>query len=213
MAHKDRRGKQPDGTPNYAAYLAVHPERGNFKHGGASVNFRKRFSDRRTNEGKRLAMIIKAIVDDLGGPKELSAPQRVLVDVSIRPKLITMLSIGQYIDKQTSIISEDGTLLKCLSQNYLAFSNSLRLDLVTLVRSSQGPFRPSHDGGGVSAVPCLHGARKVSRWRVQGAVGHCGQKGREELHRCCGRCVPDALSQVRAAPGPWRSRDHPGHRF
>ena len=120
------------GKRNLAAFNAEHPEHGNYKHGAMSINRRRRFSDRRTTDGKRLALILDAIVQDLGGPKDLSAAQRVLLDTSIRPKLITLHCIGQYLDRQENIIDGDGSLIKCLGQNYLAFSNSLRLDLTAL---------------------------------------------------------------------------------
>ena len=46
--------------------------------------------------------------------------------------MIVLLCIGKYIDSQESPINKKGELLSCLSSNYLAFSNSLRLDLIAL---------------------------------------------------------------------------------
>lgn len=119
---------------NLLDWKATHPEGGNFRHGAFSVHKRERFSDARTSEGRQLKAILKELVEDIGGQSRISAGQRMLVDTNIRPKLITLLCIADWVDrqKQESIISEAGELAKCLSTSYLAFTNSLRLDLIAL---------------------------------------------------------------------------------
>ena len=121
-----------------------HPEGGNLRHGMYSVHMRERFSDARTSEGRQLKAILKELVEDIGGQGGISAGQRMIIDTSIRPKLITLLCIADWVDrqKQESIIDEKGELAKCLSTNYLAFTNSLRLDLVALY-SAMNSTKPS----------------------------------------------------------------------
>lgn len=122
------------GEKNLSTWLQQNPSHGNLRHGMYSVHKRERFSDARTSEGRQLKAIIKELVEDIGGQGGISAGQRMVIDTSIRPKLITLLCIASWVDrqKQESIIDEKGELAKCLSTSYLAFTNSLRLDLVAL---------------------------------------------------------------------------------
>ena len=106
---------------------------GPIKHGAHSPTVRKRFDDLRTNQGQALHGIMTSLVDHFGGETALTAPMRILIDINIRPKLITILLINDHINKkQDKILNDEGELIKCLSANYLAFSNALRLDLVAL---------------------------------------------------------------------------------
>jgi hypothetical protein len=95
---------------------------------------RERFSDARTSEGRQLKGILRELIEDIGGQNGISAGQRMLIDTNIRPKLITLLCIADWVDRQKkeNVISESGELAKCLSKNYLAFTNSLRLDVIAL---------------------------------------------------------------------------------
>jgi len=137
MAKKGRKHTLEEnvaGRQNLLDWKKDHPEGGNFRHGAFSSHMRERFSDARTSEGRQLKAILKELVEDIGGQSRISAGQRMLVDTNIRPKLITLLCIADWVDrqKQESIISEAGELAKCLSTSYLAFTNSLRLDLIAL---------------------------------------------------------------------------------
>lgn len=81
-------------------------------HGATSVHVRARYSDFRTREGKHLRGILRDLEDDLG---ELSAGQRLLLD-SVRSRLIVLLQISKFADKQASIISADGELIPILGK-------------------------------------------------------------------------------------------------
>jgi hypothetical protein len=109
------------------------PGQGKITHGAQSETYRKRFDDQRTAQGKALAEALSALMDHFGGPANITAPMQLLIDSGIRPKLITLMCINDFITKQKSIISSDGELIPCLGRNYISFSNALRLDLQTLL--------------------------------------------------------------------------------
>jgi len=108
--------------------------RGRFlpRHGAFTPQIRRRYADKRYREGKKLDAIMDALVEDLGGQGNLTAGQRLLLD-SIQSKLIVILQIGKYVDKQLEII-ENGELIPALGKSYLAYLNSLRLALDQLYR-------------------------------------------------------------------------------
>jgi len=104
------------------------------KHGAFCKQMRKRYTDKRTREGKQLQAVMDALIDDLGGHDNLNAGQRLLLD-TIQSKLIVVLQIGKYVDEQAEII-KDGQLLPVLGKNYLAYLNSLRLALDQLYKGN-----------------------------------------------------------------------------
>ncbi len=57
--------------------------------------------------------------------------QRLLLD-NIKAKLIVIIQIGKYVDKQPNIINSQGELLPCLGKNYTTYAESLRRDLEVL---------------------------------------------------------------------------------
>jgi hypothetical protein len=130
---ESRAKRSESGQLNLAAWKKKNPAGAKLTHGAKSVNFRRRFDDRRTNEGKQLSAVIRSLEDDLGGTANLTAPIRLLIDSNVRPKLITLMCINQYINKQESLINDKGELLSCLARNYISFSNALRRDLEALV--------------------------------------------------------------------------------
>ncbi len=111
------------------------------KHGAYSKHVRRRYSDKRTTEGKQLAAITKALADDCG--PDLTAAQCLILD-RIREKLIVLMQIGRYVDRQPSVLNEKGELLSALGKNYLAFSNALRLDLQVFYEGKQKNKTPSY---------------------------------------------------------------------
>ena len=119
------------GEQNLNNWLAEHPSGGNLRHGAHSSVIKRRYTDLRFRTGRELRGIMDALIEDLGGNDRVTAGQRLLLD-NIKSKVITLLCIGKFIDSQESPINEKGELLSCLSSNYLAFSNSLRLDLIAL---------------------------------------------------------------------------------
>jgi hypothetical protein len=76
------------------------------------------------------------IISDLGGQEHLNGGQRLLLE-TLRAKLIVVLQISDYIDKQSEIIKE-GELIPVLSRNYLAYFNSIRLTLAELYKHWDG---------------------------------------------------------------------------
>ena len=119
-------GDQKDSA--LARWKANHPEGPNFRHGAWSVHVRKRYADGRTREGKALQAVIRGLASDVG---ELSAGQALILD-RIREKLVVLMQIGAYVDKQPSCITPTGELLPCLGRGYTAFSEALRRDVELL---------------------------------------------------------------------------------
>jgi len=101
----------------------------NARHGAYSRHVRKRYSDKRTTEGKRLAAIINALVDECG--PDPTAAQYIILD-RVREKLIVLMQIGQYVDRQPCVITKEGALLPCLGRGYTTYAESLRRDLEAL---------------------------------------------------------------------------------
>lgn len=118
------------GRQNLLAYRETNPTPA-LRHGAHSEAIKRRYTDLRYRTGRELRGIMNALTEDLGGNDRLTAGQRLLLD-NIKSKVIVLLCIGKYIDSQESPINDKGELLSCLSSNYLAFSNSLRLDLIAL---------------------------------------------------------------------------------
>ena len=103
------------------------------KHGANSPNFKQRFDDLRTTQGQALHNTMQNLISDLGGEMNLTAPMRIMLNSNIRPKIVTLMCINTFLNKQRGdIINESGELVACLGNNYLAFSNALRLDLQAL---------------------------------------------------------------------------------
>ena len=91
--------------------------------------------DRRYAIAREMEKAIEGLTEDVGGADQLTQGQLLLQD-RILEKLVFMLCISQYAFKQDSIIGKDGRLLSCLGKNYLAFANSLRLDLESFYKMS-----------------------------------------------------------------------------
>jgi hypothetical protein len=119
------------GYRNLLEWKRTHPSGGKLAHGAYSVHVRKRYSDARTIEGKRLKAIIAGLTEDLGGQEQITSAQRIVLD-AIRSKIQVVLQIGKYVDRQPSIISDSGEVLPCLGRHYLAFSESINRDLERL---------------------------------------------------------------------------------
>ena len=104
----------------------------NTRHGAYSRHMRKRFTDGRTREGRQLKAVMDDLIVDLGGHENLNAGQRLLLD-TIQSKLIVILQVSRYVDRQKEIIKR-GELIPVLGKNYLAYLNSLRLTLAELYK-------------------------------------------------------------------------------
>lgn len=130
------------GARNLAKWKAENPQGGRLNHGAYSRHFRKRYMDGRTREGKRLNGVINALIRDLGGNKNVSTTQKLLLD-NIRSKLIVLFQISKYIDRQPSIIdNRTHELIPCLGRNFTGYSEALRRDLEALTKLSNKPKQP-----------------------------------------------------------------------
>jgi hypothetical protein len=126
--------------PNLAKWFEKNPEGPRFRHGAFSQHFRKRYSDARTTEGAALRAVAEGIADDLGGMANLTSGQRLILD-RIKEKLIVLWQIGQYVDKQPSVIMEDGSLLPCLGRNYTGYSEAIRRDVLAIYEIGRKPSK------------------------------------------------------------------------
>ncbi len=109
----------------------VPPNR--LSHGMYSGWVRRRYTDRRTREGKQLARVMEGLTKDLGGPECLTAAQQILL-ASIQSKLIVLLQIGKFTDGSLRLVSETGELPPALGRSYLSYAAELRRDLEALSR-------------------------------------------------------------------------------
>ncbi len=113
----------------------------NITHGAYAVQVQQRYSDKRTTEGKQLNRVMGALVKDCGGAQSLTQAQRILLDL-IRSKIMILMQLGLFIDKQEHIIDEKGKPLECLGSLHLGYSKSLRQDLETLMGIDRRQARP-----------------------------------------------------------------------
>jgi hypothetical protein len=100
---------------------------------------RRRYSDRRTAEGKKLQAVQDSIVASVGGQEMLNAPQAILL-ASIASKLIIMWEISVYLDGG-AIVDGQGELSPCVSKGFCQYSNALRQDLVAFYGLSRFQIR------------------------------------------------------------------------
>ncbi len=129
------------GIKNLVDWKNDHPGGGALKHGMYSVQIRQRYSDRRTTEGRKLALIMKGLREDIGGNGNIPTMAQLLLD-SIKSKIIVILQIGKYVDKQITLIDEKtGELLPCLGRNFTVYTESLRRDLEALTAMGNGKRR------------------------------------------------------------------------
>jgi hypothetical protein len=104
---------------------------GNASHGVNASTVRQRFDDLRTSHGQQLAVAMKSLTDHFGA-ENITAPMQIIIDANIRPKIITMVLISEWINRQEELVSPEGKLPNVLAKNYIAFSNALRRDLESL---------------------------------------------------------------------------------
>lgn len=101
------------------------------KHGAFSKVVRRRYSDRRTTEGKQLARIMQEITEDLGGEAALTASQRLILS-AMKSKLQVILQISRYADRQLDLIDKDGQLIPVLRSTLTHYQSELRRDVELL---------------------------------------------------------------------------------
>jgi hypothetical protein len=141
ISAEGRKIRSKHGRENLTKWKEENPGQCNKKHGINNKLTRKRYTDRRSSEGKQLQAIIDGFIGDCGGPDALDTRQQVLLGI-IRTKLITILIISDYVDKQ---ITEDklivgGELIPILGgpkNGLLTFAESLKKDLETLYQGNR----------------------------------------------------------------------------
>jgi hypothetical protein len=98
-------------------------------HGAQSSGIRKRFSDKRTAEGKELEQVMGAIVEDFGGLDALSGHQMGLLMI-IQEKLMVVLPIKKWLESQLGdLVDKDSKLPPVLERSYLHWLNGLEQTL------------------------------------------------------------------------------------
>jgi hypothetical protein len=82
-------------------------------------NIRRRYSDKRTEEGKRLAAVHKALVASVGGPEGMSSAQALILG-ALEAKLVVLWQISDHIDclKSGVVEKDSGKLVSCLATPY-----------------------------------------------------------------------------------------------
>ena len=100
------------------------------KHGAYAGHVRKRYSDKRTQEGRKLKAVMNSLVQDLGGRDKLNSAQRIILQ-AIEPKLVTLWQISKYIDENhiSLVDKETGDIIPVIKNTYSVFAESIRRDL------------------------------------------------------------------------------------
>jgi hypothetical protein len=98
-------------------------------HGAQSSGIRKRFSDKRTAEGKELEQVMGAIVEDFGGLEQLSGHQMSLLMI-IQEKLMVILPVKKWLEEQLgNLVDKENKLPPVLERSYLQWLNGLEQTL------------------------------------------------------------------------------------
>ncbi|HIC90655.1 MAG TPA: hypothetical protein EYP21_01045 [Syntrophaceae bacterium] len=89
--------------------------------------------DGRSTPAKFLQEIRQLILDDLGGPSNLTNRQYILLDTILLPQLLFYRTMAEYAMTQgNKIIDEEGNLIGCLGHNFLAYGENIRRNLERL---------------------------------------------------------------------------------
>jgi hypothetical protein len=73
-----------------------------------------------------------AITADLGGPDGLTGAQGLLL-ATIRSKMIVLLQVSDWIDKQIELVDNKGNVPPVLNYTFIRYSDTLRRDLEVLL--------------------------------------------------------------------------------
>jgi len=96
-------------------------------------------------EGKWLAGVLDDITRDLGGPAELTAGQKLLLD-ALKSKLIVLRVIADFVDTKKSILDRrKGRLLPVLRDSFLQYQESARKDIEALYGVYKSKTRKAPD--------------------------------------------------------------------
>jgi hypothetical protein len=95
--------------------------------------------DGRSAEARRRKLVLGDLARELGG--ELTAGQRIVL-LQLDVKLAALDTLRSHIEKQASLIGEDGDLLPSLRRAFLGYSNSVGRDLALLHGLKDAKKRP-----------------------------------------------------------------------
>jgi len=99
------------------------------KHGGYSFLSKGKLPEDRAYIERYLTACRQGLIDDLGGDRNLSTAQAILID-RIISKLGCVRCIEEHTREGSVMVNQE--LAPALKSSYLAFSNSIRLDLQAL---------------------------------------------------------------------------------
>ena len=120
------------GKRNLENWKRENPAGGNLRHGVYSKIIKKRYSDKRTREGKALQAIIERIKKDLR--VELDTRQNIILAL-IRDKLIITLQITKYIETSPCLIDwQSGKVPYIIEHTFPRYSAGLMKLLDSLYR-------------------------------------------------------------------------------
>lgn len=143
------------GKRNLARWRTKNPDAiPSLRHGAYSQRVHARYRDGRYREAKQLRRIVQDLVADLGGAANVTAAQRLILG-NIQSKLIVLLQISKYVEKQESVITRKGELLPCLGRGFTAYSEALRRDLEALFSMAKKPAPVSYE----KALRALEGGK------------------------------------------------------
>jgi len=109
--------------------IKLHPGKRK-KHGGYAFLSRGELPENRAYIEKYLTLVRQGLIEDIGGEEEgLTTAQRVLID-RIISKLGVVRCIEEHIRENTVMTGHE--LAPSLRKSYLAYNNSIRLDLQAL---------------------------------------------------------------------------------
>ena len=109
------------------------------KHGGYSFLSKGRLPEDRAYIERYLTACRQGLIDDLGGEPNLSTAQLILID-RIISKLGCIRCIEEHTREGSVMVGQE--LAPALKRSYLAFSNSIRLDLQALGINSKATGEP-----------------------------------------------------------------------
>jgi hypothetical protein len=103
------------------------------KHGSRALQrlMNKNALDQRTATARMLRQIRADLAEDAGGEAALTGREKALLDRTSALLLICS-SIEAWTFKQQDLLTKDGTLPAVLTNNYLSFVNTARLNLIAL---------------------------------------------------------------------------------
>jgi hypothetical protein len=103
---------------------------------------RRRSLDGRSAEARRRKLVLRDLALELGG--DLSAGQKIVM-LQLDVKLAALDTLRSHIEKQASLIGEDGDLHPALRRAFLGYSNSVARDVALLFGLQDGRKKKTPD--------------------------------------------------------------------